>query len=532
MTTARQKILQDLEKYQSSKIQRGKKSKVIRYQAIQNDKELCIRILKETSFLSIDAKLDERIYCIANEIYERLMCPVCHVKPLKFAGKTRGYYMTGCSKECSRKNPDVKEQTKQRNLIKYGYESPNSSPDVKAKKEASFLRNHGVTNPSYMPEVIEKRKKTSLKNNGTECALSLKSVRKQRQIVSLTDSYNNYILKNAYDEPMFTLEEYLQRTDEKQLLKFRCKKCHRIFETWHHDGSHSRCPYCYKNGKSFSEVEIQEFLKSLCENYIIHEHIKIFPLELDIYIPSKKLAIEFDGLYWHSDDKLDDPQYHLNKTERCEEKGIQLIHIFENEWLYKQDIVKSRLKNLLGIYDAIVFARKCEVREVTSKESKIFQEANHIQGAVNAKVHLGLYYGNELISLMTFGKCRFNKNYEWELLRFCNKLGYHVPGAAGKLLKHFEKTYNPMSLISYADRRWSIGKLYEALGFTLDHASAPNYWYWNRSGNFLSRLKCQKHKLQNILDKFDPLKTELENMLENKYHRIFDCGNLVYTKIY
>ena len=195
--------------------------------------------------------------------------------------------------------------------------------------------------------------------------------------------------------------------------------------------------------------------------------------------------------------------------------------------------MKSRLKNLLGIYDATVYARKCKVREVTSKESKIFQEANHIQGACNSSVNLGLYFNNELISLMTFGKCRFNKNYEWELLRFCNKLGYHVPGSAGKLLKHFEKTYNPKSLISYADRRWSIGKLYDALGFTLDHISRPNYWYYkNGDYELKSRVNFQKHKLKDKLEKFDPKLSESENMKNNGYLKIYDCGNLVYVKTY
>ena len=108
-----------------------------------------------------------------------------------------------------------------------------------------------------------------------------------------------------------------------------------------------------------------------------------------------------------------------------------------------------------------------------------------MQGAVNAKVNLGLFYEDELVSLMTFGKCRFDKKHEWEMLRFCNKLGYHIVGGAGKLLKHFERNLKPKSLVSYADRRWSQGKLYKALGFKLDHISAPNYWYWNKKSSIL-----------------------------------------------
>ena len=115
--------------------------------------------------------------------------------------------------------------------------------------------------------------------------------------------------------------------------------------------------------------------------------------------------------------------------------------MFENEWKLKQDIVKSRLKDILGIYDKTIYARKCIIKEVDNETSRIFQEKNHLQGAVNAKVNLGLYFNGELISLMTFGKCRFDKKHDWEMLRFCSKLGYHIVGGAGKLLKHFEKTY-------------------------------------------------------------------------------------------
>jgi hypothetical protein len=134
---------------------------------------------------------------------------------------------------------------------------------------------------------------------------------------------------------------------------------------------------------------------------------------------------------------------------------------------------------------------------------------------------------------MTFGKCRFDKKHEWELLRFCNKLGYHVPGSASKLLKYFEKTYKPTSLVSYADRRWSIGNVYEKLGFKFSHNSLPNYWYFKNNSLLLeSRVKYQKHKLKNLLENFDENKTEVENMKANGYNRIFDCGNMVFEKIF
>ena len=166
-----------------------------------------------------------------------------------------------------------------------------------------------------------------------------------------------------------------------------------------------------------------------------------------------------------------------------------------------------------------------------SKDSFEFQNMNHIQGSVKSKVNVGLYDGEELVSLMTFSHSRFNKNVEWELVRFCNKLGCHIPGSAGKMLKWFERNYHPKSIVSYADRRWSRGNLYEKLGFALDGISPPNYWYIV-DGELESRVKYQKHKLKSLLENYDESKSEVQNMKDNGYNRIFDCGNLVYVKRY
>lgn len=321
-------------------------------------------------------------------------------------------------------------------------------------------------------------------------------------------------------------------------IKIKCKKCGKISETWIHNGKLTSldkvylCKHCEQNHSE--ENNVYDFISSIYLKQIIHQNkgrTIIPPYELDIYVPEKKLGIEFDGLYWHSEERGKNFSYHLVKTELCEKKGIQLIHIFEDEWLYKQDIVKSRLKNLLGVYDNKCFARQCEVKEVSSKESFDFQEANHIQGAVNSKVNFGLYFKDELVSLMTFSRPHFDKKHEWELVRFCNKCGWHIPGAASKLLTHFEREYKPKNIVSYADRRWSKGNLYKQLGFNLDHISQPDYFYIKDGARF-SRFKFQKHKLKSILEKFDLDLTEKENMAINNYSRIWDCGNLVFVKNY
>ena len=167
-----------------------------------------------------------------------------------------------------------------------------------------------------------------------------------------------------------------------------------------------------------------------------------------------------------------------------------------------------------------IYARKCIVKEITSKEKNEFLNKTHIQGEDRANIKLGLFYNNELVAVMTFCKSRFNKNFEWELSRYSSSK--HVIGGAGKLLKYFERIYKPKSLITYADRRFSQGKLYFTLGFTFDHFSLPNYFY-NRGKIRLSRIQCQKHKLKDILKDFDDNLSESENMYINGWNKIYDC---------
>jgi len=288
------------------------------------------------------------------------------------------------------------------------------------------------------------------------------------------------------------------------------------------------CPKCslkYDKG----ENNIRDFLKEINIEFIANNKTIIKPFELDIFIPSHNIAIEYNGLYWHSD-KFSDKNYHLNKTVLCEKQGIQLIHIFEDEWIHKKDIVKSRLKNIFGLTENRIFGRKCEIREVNSIDSKIFLNDNHIQGNVNSSIKIGLFYNNELVSLMTFGKGRIalgGKSNQYELLRFCNKLNTNVIGGADKLLKHFIKIYQPVEIISYADRRWSIGKLYDKLGFIRSHETDPNYWYVIKDKR-KHRFGFRKSIL--VKEGFDNNKSEKEIMEERGIRRIYDCGVITYKK--
>ena len=302
-------------------------------------------------------------------------------------------------------------------------------------------------------------------------------------------------------------------------------------EFWQIPINHLRgcgCPKCGCSTTSKNEEEIMEFLG--IDGYELHNRDILNGREIDIYIPSLKLGIEYDGLRWHSEIFNKDTNYHLSKTEECERQGIRLIHIFEDEWQYKRDIVKSRLLNLIGKTPNKIYARKCVIKEVDSHTASKFLDENHIQGTCNSSYRYGLYYNDELVSIMTFGKLRKNlgstdKDGYYELLRFCNKSNTAVIGGASKLFKHFLKEKKPTNVISYADRRWSNGNLYEKLGFTLSHKSKPSYFYVVNDKRE-NRFKYRKDVL--VKEGYDSSKTEHQIMLERGIYRIYDCGCLVY----
>lgn len=278
---------------------------------------------------------------------------------------------------------------------------------------------------------------------------------------------------------------------------------------------------------SEGEKEIVEYIKSigLCPE---ENNKKLIGKELDIIIHDRKIAVEFDGLYWHSEIHKNN-NYHINKTNLCVSKGYQLIHVFEDEWYNKQEIVKSLIRNKVLLTDS-VYVRRCAIKEIDYDTTNSFLLNNHIQGCTPSKINIGLYYNNELISIMTFGKPRYNKKYNWELLRFCNKINMRIIGGAGKLFSYFIKNYKG-SIISYCDLRYGTGKMYEKIGMVFSHNTQPNYWYVNR-GNYTreSRLKYQKHKLKKLFpDIYSDNKSESQIMNEAGYYKIYDCGNSVWV---
>jgi hypothetical protein len=287
-------------------------------------------------------------------------------------------------------------------------------------------------------------------------------------------------------------------------------------------------------GISVKEKEIQSFLKEIYNGEIIFNNKKLVKgREIDIFIPEHNIAFEFNGIYWHSELNGKSKEYHIYKTEELERDNIKLIHIFEDEWDNKQEIVKSRIRNILKLNQNKIYARKCTIKEIDNKIKNKFLNDNHIQGEDKSKIKIGLFYGSELVSIMTFGSLRKitgnkSKEGEYELIRFCNKLNTTVIGSFSKLFKYFINTFTPNNIISYADRRWSQGEIYQSKGFNFIHNTQPNYWYMKYHKVREHRYKYRKSELHKILIDFDKTKSEWENMKFNGYDRIWDCGSKKY----
>jgi len=286
----------------------------------------------------------------------------------------------------------------------------------------------------------------------------------------------------------------------------------------------------HSNCYSSQQKELKTFITNNYDNIILENKNKIIKGQLDIYIPDKKLAIEFNGIYWHGD-LFKEKDYHYNKWKMCKDKGIKLITIWEDDWNNKGEIVKNIINNELELISTKINTRDCSIKEINYKETKEFLNNNHLQGFCPSSINIGLILDNELISIITFRKIR-NINYnlnvnDFELLRFCNKLNISIKGAASKLFKYFIDNFKPNKIISYANCDISDSNFYNILGFKEIRHIGINYW-WGKNNNKFNKSNLMKHKL--IEQGYDHDKTEDEIMRERGFFKIYGTGNLKYEK--
>ncbi len=270
---------------------------------------------------------------------------------------------------------------------------------------------------------------------------------------------------------------------------------------------------------SIGETEIANWLTSKNINIIRNDRKTIHPYELDILIPEYKLAIEYCGLYWHSEQQGKDRHYHKNKWKLCKEEGIQLLTIYEDEWKTHKIQVKQKILSLLGMDSRQkVYARKCEIVYVDKKQKRDFFNNNHIQGNGPSSINIGLKYNNELIAVMGFIK----QKSVFYLNRYATNS--QVAGGFSKLLSHFQKKYKWSVIVSFADLRWSVGNLYKQNNWKLDKILPPDYSYSPNGHTRFHKFNYRRKNLNNILSNYNPALSETVNCDNNGILRIWDCG--------
>lgn len=319
--------------------------------------------------------------------------------------------------------------------------------------------------------------------------------------------------------------------------EFTYKSPYRLFRS-------GDCPECMKEkGQQTSklEQELHDFVLTLKDDFTHRAK----PLcgsnkELDIYSPSMKLGLEVNGFYWHSD-KFLDSTYHQDKTLLFARAGIRVIHIWEHQWYSDREKIEAFLRDVILGPVRVIRGRQCIVKVVSSKESNAFLDKYHLQGACSAGRRFGLYKDDELIGVATFGRHRFNKSTRespWELIRLCFKGGVGVVGGSEKLMKAFERSLVPRdstTLVSYAsmDHSKLESNVYSRMGFKKEHLTKPGYvWVSCTGDSVLPRYKTQKKRLHKLFEDVDLGMTESEIMHKHRYHRVFNAGNILYSKTF
>lgn len=441
---------------------------------------------------------------------------------------------------------EVREAIKATSMQRYGVEHPVASEVAKTKRR-STLEGLGVTHNSHLEGMKEKRDatfkerfgghplsneevrakgmKTSLEKYGKETYSGSDLDRSRRVEKSLsmgwgkqdiyTDDQKNLLgsyknLKEHYDQ-FLTIREAALALGIPELAYGRYLASHGI-----------EIKFVPTSGP---ETRIRQYIESLGFETTTERRI-IDNKDIDIFVKSMKLGIEFNGSYYHSED-FRDRYYHQKKSLSAKEKGIKLIHIWEYDWNDedKRLVILSKIDRMLGVNDCSVFARKTKVISIDNKTASKFHTKNHIQGERRAKYNFALTYEDEIVAVISLTPSN-TKNTSFEITRYSTSK--RVVGGFTKLLSHFKKNFEWSEIITYASLDYGYGVMYEKAGFDNCGVTPPNYKYV-KGNNVISRQKAMKHKLPKLIKDFDESLTEHENMKNNGWLRIYDAGSIKFT---
>ena len=534
---------------------------------LDRDQDLCN---KYTTYIKEFRSEKEAIYCLTHiDDYTNHLCPVCKTNLCDFYEAKSLYKKTCNDSKCiqsmihteeartkyEQTNMDRygasyilqtkkgKEKFKQTNLERYGVEYSAQNKEIYAKTQQTNLERYGDTCSARNEEVKAKQAKTNLERYGTKCSLNSESYKN-----TLLDKFgvSNYNQRNITNFDIYSddekFENFIKSKYSEKSSPLLLREIYPFFNI-HPDTLSKKVKsmgldkYFYIQDSNM-EIQFKDFL--LSHNITDFERCNrdTIPsndmpnkfLEIDFLI-EHKLGIEINDIVTHCI-KEKDKYYHLYKTTKSLEHNIRLIHIWE--WEFRDDKLCDRLLkwilNLLNSNKMRVFARKCELKQVPIEDEKIFLRQYHLQGYIKSELCYGLYYNNELIQLMSFCKPRYNKKYQWELLRLCTKFGYVVIGGANRLLKNFIRSNSPTSIISYCDLSKFTGKVYEEIGFNHDHNTEPKLLWCNKDMKHFSQSSLTMVGADKLIGTNYGKGTSNEKIaIKHGYLPIYNCGLGVYT---
>ena len=388
--------------------------------------------------------------------------------------------------DCVFQSDEVRNKLRRKLIEKYGVENPGQSEEIRQKVKQTSLQRYGVENPMMNDNVKAKLKQTNLRRYGSECVLA-----------------SNIIHQRVADKNNKNLGvQYPFQSKDIQDKIHRISKINQAFAKLLEENS---IPY-----------EIEYSLENYSYDFRVNLNERLTLIEIDPSITHNSLFSVFDknsnGL---------DKGYHLRKSQFAEKLGFHCIHVFDwDKWNRIIDVIKPK---------ETIYARKCLVQEIDSRTCSLFEDKYHLQGKCNKQIYrYGLYYQGELIEVMTFGRPRYNKQYEYELLRLCTNSRYRVIGGASKLFQYFVRRMNPSSVISYCDKAKFSGNVYEAIGMTYLRDTQPAEIWSKGKEKVTTRLLLARGYDQLFNANYGKGTNNKELIQKDGWLPVYDCGQAVY----
>lgn len=428
------------------------------------------------------------------------ICPVCGKAYEEKNNENLKRPPHACSYECRAK------KSKATSLEKYGCKAPGNNDEARKKAKATCKAHLGVDYAMQSPEVRQKSKETMIERYGVDNISKIPEVC-SRRVETCIDKYG--------EMPFNALEVYEKQ--RQTMIERYGAPYYILTEQFQEDNKYIRVSKTNsKFGKLLTSAGIDFELEFRIDNRIY-----------DFILPEKKMLIEIDPTYTHNsignhwDKHGMEKMYHVNKSKLALSNGFKCIHIFDwEDW--------NKIISLL-YFNTKVYARQCKIAEVSKSDTDKFLDDNHLQGTCKGQIFCyGLFFNNELLEIMTFGKPRYNSKYQFELLRLCTKSGYIVPGGASKLFKHFVEKENPKSVISYCDASKFNGAVYEKIGMKYIRRTDPSKVWSKGSKKITDNLLRQRGFDQLFGTDFGKGTSNDDLMVQSGWLPVYDCGQRVY----